>query len=124
MGQRPNLAAAPGARIVLGDPQRWFDPSAFSLPPAGYYGNLGRGTLSGPGLANLDVAVQKEVWRREQHSVRVRVEVFNLTNHPNFQIPSDKSLFNRQGQPLGSAGRITETTTTSRQVQFAARWVF
>jgi hypothetical protein len=124
LGQRPDFAAAPGIKVILGDPQKYFDPSAFSLPPAGFYGNLGRNTLTGPGLAALDLAVQKILWQTERHSFRLRLEGFNVTNHPNFQIPSGLALFNSRLQRLGSAGRITSTSTPSRQMQIAAKWVF
>jgi hypothetical protein len=123
-GQRPDFTAAPGARLILGDPQRWFDPLAFSLQTAGFYGNLGRNTLAGPGLAVLHAALHKVLWRSETRSLRLRCEFFNLTNHPNFQVPSDLALFDSSGRRVGSAGRITETATTSRQGQIAVRWEF
>ena len=34
----------------LQTPKRWFDPCAFTLPPAGFFGNLGRHTVTAPGL--------------------------------------------------------------------------
>ncbi len=124
LGQRPDYIGVPGRKLILGDPRQWFDPAAFALPGAGFYGNLGRGTLRGPGLASLDLAVHKLLWGNERHRVRFRAEVFNVTNHPNFQIPSARALFNRDGSRVGSAGRITETATTSRQIQLAVRWEF
>jgi hypothetical protein len=123
-GERPMYAAGPGAKVILGDPERWFDPNAFALPPAGMYGNLGRNVLEGPGLTTLDVALHKVLWRTEHHSVRLRVEAFNIVNHPNFQIPSVFTLFTSTLDRVGSAGRITETATTSRQIQLALKWVF
>ena len=124
LGQRPNYVGAAGAGLILGDPQRYFDPTAFGLPDAGFLGNLGRNALTGPGLVSLDAGFHKILWRDERHDLRLRLEVFNLSNHPNFQIPSDRSLFNSQGQRLGSAGRITETSTSARQIQLALKWVF
>jgi hypothetical protein len=124
LGQRPNYAATPGAPVVLGDPQRWFDPFAFGLPVAGYYGNLGRNTVNGPGLGVMNAALHKMIWKREAQNLRLRLECFNVTNHPNFQVPSSVSLFDSTGGRVGAAGRITETTTTARQVQIAVRWTF
>jgi hypothetical protein len=124
LGQRPNFVATPGAPVVLGDPQRWFDPFAFGLPVAGYYGNLGRNTVNGPGLGVMNAALHKVIWKREAQNLRLRLECFNLTNHPNFQVPSSVSLFDSTGGRVGAAGRITETTTTARQVQVAVRWTF
>ena len=122
--QRPDFAPAPGAKVILGDPQMYFNPLVFALPPAGMYGNLGRNTLVGPGLAMADLAIHKLLWRREQHEVNLRVEVFNAINHPNFQVPSDQQLFDSGLGRVASAGRITQTSTTSRQIQVAAKWVF
>jgi len=122
--QRPVLTAAPGQRLILGDPARWFDPAAFALPPAGMYGNLGRNSLRGPGLAALDLAAHKILWKRENQSLRLRAEVFNLTNHPNFQIPSALTIFDSSLNRVGAAGQITATTTSSRQIQLALRYEF
>ena len=123
-GERPVYIAAPGAKVILGDPQRWFDPNAFGLPPAGRYGNLGRNVFDGPGLVNLDLALHKVLWSTERQNVRLRIEAFNIANHPNFQIPSGQALFTSSLNRVGSAGQITATTTTSRQIQLALKWMF
>jgi len=123
-GQRPDLVAETGSDIILGDPAQWFDPTAFALQPAGFYGNLGRGTLTADGVFNVDFALHKDVWRTERHRTQLRVEIFNLTNHPNFRFPSSLRLFNRQGGRVGSAGRVTRTSTGPREVQLSLRWIF
>ncbi len=124
VGQRPDLAVAPGTEIVQGGPDQYFNPLAFSLPQFGYLGTLGRGTLTGPGLFSLDMAVHKEFHVTEHQRLRFRAEMFNVTNHPNFDIPSEQELFGESGVRVGSAGRITQTITGSRQVQLALRWEF
>lgn len=123
-GQRPDYIAAPGANIILGDPQRYFDPMAYGLPTAGTFGNLGRNTLTGPGLATADVALNKTLFQNDRQMFRIRIEAFNVTNHPNFQIPSALGLFSNTGVRNGAAGQITETVSTSRQLQLSARWSF
>lgn len=122
--QRPDLAVAPGSKIILGDPQQWFDPLAFSLPEEGVLGNLGRGTLTGPGLMSTNLAAHKEIFRRERHSLRLRVETFNLTNHTNLSVPTGRALFASTGRRVASAGRITTTSNPARQLQLALRWEF
>lgn len=122
--QRPVFAPSAGQKVILGDPARWFNPLAFALPPAGMYGNLGRNALRGPGLAALDLALHRTLWKREDQSLRLRAEAFNLTNHPNFQIPSALALFDSSLNRVGAAGQITATTTTSRQIQLALRYEF
>lgn len=124
LGQRPDYAGVPGQNLILGDPAQYFDPMAFSLPEVGTYGNLGRNTLAGPSLAVVDAAAHKLLWSKDRHQIRLRVEGFNILNRPNFQVPSALSLFTGSLQRVGSAGRITETNTTARQIQVALRWSF
>ena len=124
LNQRPDLVWPIPEKLILGDPQRWFDPRAFALPPAGRHGNLGRNSLEGPGLATVDAALHKVLWGTERQSVRFRVEAFNITNRTNFQVPSARTLFDSSLNRIGSAGQITATTTTSRQIQLALRYEF
>lgn len=124
LGQRPDIIAAAGIDLIPGDPQEYFNGLAFGLPPAGKYGNLGRNTLTGPGRVTLDLALHKEIWKTDRHNVRFRLEIFNVSNHPNFQIPSNLNLFNSRLQRVATAGRITATSTPSRQIQMALKWTF
>lgn len=121
LSQRPVLLRPSGEGIIVGDPRRWFDPEAFGLPPAGMLGNLGRNTLEGPGLAAIDAAAHKKFRLSERFTAVLRLECFNLTNHPNFQIPSARTLFDSSANRTGSAGQITSTTTPSRQIQLVLR---
>ena len=123
LGQRPDFLGS-AAGVIRGDPAQWFNPNAFGLPDANTYGNLGRNTLAGPALVNLDLAVHKILWTKEHSQVSLRVEMFNAANHPNFQIPSGLSLFSSNGARVGSAGQVTQTTTSSRQLQLALRASF
>jgi hypothetical protein len=122
-GQRPDLAR-PGANLILGGPDQYFDPTGFSLPQPGFLGTLGRGTLRGPGLFTLDVGAHKRFSLTERQAITFRAEIFNITNEANFQIPSGQELFTQQGGRIGSAGRITSTATPARQIQLALRWEF
>ncbi len=121
-GQRPNLV--PGVPIITGNPNQYFNPLAFTLPPSGYYGNLGRNVLTGPGLVIVSLALERDFLKTEKRALRIRVEDFNVANHPNFQIPSGIGLFDSTGARLGTAGQITTTTTSSRQLQLSARYTF
>lgn len=121
--QRPDLAPGRSNNPVLGGPDRYFDPSAFVLPEPGFYGNLGRNTLIGPGLFNLDLALTRRFHPRERVTLEFRAELFNALNHPNFAIPSQRTVYSSSG-PVGSAGRITATATSSRQFQLGWRLTF
>jgi hypothetical protein len=123
--ERPNLKAGASSNPVLGGPDRYFDVNAFELPPVNTRGTLGRNTLIGPGLVNVDASIGKSFALGESRSLLFRAEVFNLPNHPNFAVPSGQIAFtNAQGAIAPTAGRITSTVTTSRQVQFGLKFTF
>ena len=122
-GQRPILAAT-GGPIITGNPAQYFNPLAFSLPPSGYLGDLGRNVFTGPGLVMVSLALERDFLKAEKRALRIRAEAFNVANHPNFQIPSGVGLFDSTGARLGTAGQITATTTSSRQIQLSARYSF
>jgi hypothetical protein len=106
---------------ILGSPKQWFNPSAFLAPPpnSGFWGNLGRNTLTGPGLGTWDFSAMKDTRIRERLSTEFRAEIFNLLNRANFNTPN-LIVFTPTGVS-GTAGAITSTSTTSRQVQFALK---
>ena len=107
--------------VILGTPAQWFNPSAFLAPPpsSGFYGDLGRDTLIGPGLATWDFSVLKDIAFRENFGLQFRAEIFNLLNRANFNTPN-LIVFTPSGLS-GTAGAITSTSTTSRQVQFGLK---
>jgi hypothetical protein len=122
-GQRPNLILS-GQPIITANPSQYFNPLAFSLPPSGYLGDLGRNGFTGPGLVMISLALERDFLKTEKRALRIRLEDFNVANHPNFQIPSGIGLFDSTGARLGTAGQITATTTSSRQLQLSARYTF
>jgi hypothetical protein len=107
----------------LGTPDRYYDPCAFSLPARGFYGNLGRNTVIGPGLFTMDFSLVKTFVLREGHNLTFRSEFFNLLNRANFQIPQ-RTVFNSSGGYAGTAGLIQDLATPSRQIQFSLRYSF
>jgi hypothetical protein len=122
---RPNLLPGRTAgNIILGTPERWFDPTAFALPEVGTYGNAGRNILIGPGLATVDTSLFKTTRIREKITVQFRAEVFNLLNHTNFSIPQQRIVLTQTGAISPTAGRITSTSTTSRQIQFGLKIIW
>jgi hypothetical protein len=108
-------------KVITGNPTQWFNPAAFLQPPnnSGFYGNLGRDTFIGPGLATWDFSVLKDTRIRERLSLQFRAEIFNLLNRANFNTPN-LIVFTPSGVS-GTAGAITSTSTTSRQVQFGLK---
>jgi hypothetical protein len=87
--QRPNVVA--GVKPIL---SRWsttsgyLNPAAFSQPDYGTFGNLGRNAISGPKFVNFDLGLLKSFTLAGDVLFHLRVEAFNLFNHPNFALPS------------------------------------
>ncbi|HUJ21462.1 MAG TPA: hypothetical protein VLX58_08080, partial [Bryobacteraceae bacterium] len=107
--------------VILGNPAQWFNPMAFLAPPnnSGFYGNLGRDTLPGPGLATWDLSFFKDMAVRERLRLQLRGELFNVLNRANFNTPNAVTFTPSGGSP--TAGVITSTSTTSRQVQLGLK---
>jgi hypothetical protein len=124
---RPFLNPTFTGSVVTGNPSQWFNPNAFIAPPStsGFEGNLGRDTYIGPGLATWDFSVLKDTKIRERLSLQFRAEIFNLLDRANFNTPNlivftPPTAANPSGLS-GTAGAITSTSTTSRQVQFGLK---
>jgi len=127
----PNLVAGPGCNSVVnvGNPDHYIKTQCLAFPnPANLRGNLGRNTLIGPGVSNLDFSVFKNNRIRrisENFNVQFRAEFFNILNHANFASPTDNlDVFDQSGAPVASAGLITSTQTPSRQIQFALKLIW
>ena len=121
-GLRPNLVHDPIlAHPTVGRNGQYFDPLAFCIkalctPPLGETeaGNLSRNFLRGPGFFNMDFSFFKNVQVTERTQLQLRVELFNVTNTPQFGNPnSDFS-----GKDFG---KVTGTAGNPRVMQFAAK---
>ncbi len=124
---RPDLAPGKSNNPILGSPSespRYFDPNAFLLQPEGFVGNLARNTLRAPGIATADLGLQKNIPFTEALGLQFRWEVFNLLNRANFKFPTVRQIFTRQGTIIGSSGVLTETSTSSRQMQVSLKLTF
>ena len=118
---RPFLNPSFSGPIIVGTAQQWFNPAAFLAPPpnSGFYGNLGRDTLIGPGLATWDLSFLKDTPIRERFRFQFRAELFNVLNRANFNTPNLITFTPTGASP--TAGVITSTSTTARQAQFGLK---
>jgi hypothetical protein len=122
---RPDWFAGCDAQsAILGKPEQYFDPTCFVPAAPGFLGNVGSRLLTGPKLVTSDWALTKVQHLSEQRRFEFSTEVFNMFNHANLATPRFVHLFNSDGSRVRSAGRITQTVSTSRQMQFAIRFVF
>jgi hypothetical protein len=147
----PNRSNGPGCQsgIEPGNIMHYIDTQCFSLPAAtpaiaaqcvpfsnasvvgtcaNLLGNSGRNSLIGPGFWNFDFALFKNNNIRrisEDFNAQVRVEFFNVFNHPNFASPVDNStLFNANGAAITTAGMVDSTADDSREIQFALKLIW
>ncbi len=134
---RPNIIG--DWRLSNRGPDRWFNPCTRLLNGslsthcasgespvwqqvgAGQYGNVGRNTLRGDTLKNLDLGIHREFRLTERHRFQFRAEFFNLPNHPNFSFPQ-QSTTNAAFGRVSSA--VLDGVGAQRQIQFALKYVF
>ena len=125
--KRPNLLPGRSNNPVLGGPNRYFDSSVYAVPEPGTLGNTGRNTITAPSVLGMDISLQREFLLDARRRLQFRAEIFNLLNHPNFSGLSGGSAVvfsGESGRPNPTAGRIKQTITTARQIQFALRFSF
>ena len=103
----------------------WYNTACFALQPQGTYGNAGRDIIIGPNLWNLDDSLTKDFKVSkisERFNVQFRAEAFNILNHPSFQNPNTSIFAGTALNP--SAGKITATNSSPRQLQLALKIMF
>jgi carboxypeptidase family protein/TonB-dependent receptor-like protein len=148
----PNLVNGPGCDTLVnpGNPTNYIKTQCFAIPSArdlAFYtancnpkfafpqcfnlrGNAGRNILTGPGLSEFDFSMFKNNYIRrisESFNIQFRAEIFNLFNRTNFTpppTPTNTDIFDATGALSGSAGLLTGTTTTAREVQFALKVIW
>lgn len=112
-------------------PDRWIDYKCFPTHPTsvvtgpdgrpliiGLNGNSGPNIIRGPGTNNLDLGLHKNFRFDETKSLQLRVEAFNVLNHPNFIGPSANYFFNTP-----SGAKLTRARD-NRDIQLAIKFLF
>jgi Carboxypeptidase regulatory-like domain/TonB dependent receptor len=107
----------------------YFDPTAFAPVTAVRYGTVGRNTMRGPGVFNLDASLFRNFKITEKWTLQFRSEVFNLTNTPAFGNPGSNASSptrNADGSIINTNGfsEITSAAGTERQFRFALKLSF
>jgi hypothetical protein len=120
--QRPNWFdgnTGQGQGRVASRVGRYFDPLVFSVPAPYTFGNVPRfmSGLRGPGVANVDVSVFKNIPFYERFTLQFRAEAFNIANRAEFNVPNTQ---------IGSAaaGIITSQANSARDIQMALKLIF
>lgn len=139
LANNPTLATCtPGATttleqaIITGPMQgrltNYINPNFFSQPGnvpnangtgVTDYGNVPRNAFRAPFQQNWDMSLMKRMTFFERHTLSIRMDVFNIWNHPVFASPSSVSI----GTPT-SFGQITNTAIPARLIQFGVKYDF
>jgi hypothetical protein len=82
----PNPTPVPGG-------VQWLNPNLFR-PAVGHLGNVGRGAIEGPGFWNYDLALSRNISFAESKQLQLRIEFYNVFNHPNLSAPVTTYLSN------------------------------
>jgi hypothetical protein len=129
---RPDVLTGPGCRgtrVNPGNSLHYIKSQCFTFPkPSTRFGDAGRNILIGPGILNLDNSLVRNIGGLDNFHAQFRAEFFNVLNHTNLASPveptNNTSLFGANGAPISSAGVLTSTTTTSRQIQFGLKLIW
>jgi hypothetical protein len=123
---RPDLVGNPnaGPKTV----SEWFNTAAFVQNAPLTFGNSGRNIVEGPGFHNFDFALVKNTPISERVNTQFRAEFFNLTNHPNFALPSNVLLAPNFGAlyqtPDAAQNNVGLGSGGPRLVQFGLKVTF
>jgi hypothetical protein len=96
---------------------KWFDVTAFQAVTSGTFGNARRNILRGPGLVNVDAALQRRFSVTDSTAIDLRWEIFNVLNHTQLGLP-ETNISN------AAAGTISRLAGDPRVMQFAVRVLF
>jgi outer membrane receptor protein involved in Fe transport len=86
---RPNRLS--NGSVENPSPDLWFDRTAFVPVTSGSYtfGDSGRNILDGPGAIIINASLSRRIRFGETQALQLRLETFNLPNHPNFNLPEN-----------------------------------
>jgi hypothetical protein len=97
--------------------QRWFNTAAYVPNTPGTWGDVGRNTVTGPGIFNFDVSIIRNFRINSSKSIQFRLEAFNALNQPIWSDPGTTL-----SQP--TYGQINSTRKPMREVQVGLKFVF
>jgi hypothetical protein len=128
----PDRLNVPGCShpVNPGNVAHYVKLSCFAAPaPSTRLGNAGRNAARGSGLVGWDASLFKNIpisRAADAFHLQFRFETFNVLNHANFNPPTATSaqLFTQAVAPIASAGNLSGTATTSRQLQFGLKFLW
>jgi len=127
---RPNLVAGQPCRSPFKNFQ-WINPNRYTLNgfKLGTIGNAPVGDCLGPGVARADLSVSKYISITERVKFQLRVDAFNVFNHPQYGNPNNGNVngyanigfnaANTAGSPAYLDATGAPTTSLAKAVSIA-----
>jgi len=106
----------------VGDDGTFFDTSAFARVTEVRFGNVGRNTMRGPGVVNLDLSLVRTFKLTEQFQLQFRIDASNVSNTPHFANPNGNANSSNFGKILATDSAYA--IGRSRQFRFGLRLTF
>ena len=97
-------------------PAKYLNPAAFAIPALGTFGNVGSGSIAGPGTWQFDASISRTFQFRESQKMEFRAEAFNITNAFRMNNPETNLNSNIFGQVISAKD--------PRIMQFALKYGF
>jgi len=136
-GVNPSTSGSLFSRVVGAG--RYLNANAFTRAPEAPngtsladqdFGDSGVGLVRGPGQHSLDLAIERSFAAHGESQVRIRAEVFNLTNTPQFANPNTSLGYGDPSSPAPTANSTFGSIKGEqggphpRIVQLAAKYIF
>lgn len=102
----------------------WFNPAAFTIAPAGTFGDLRRNNIYGPGIDRVDLSASKTFSVSESIKFQIRGDATNAFNHPSFSLPNSSLVCTTPGTPCTSNANVTGVSQGGRTMQLGAHFSF
>jgi hypothetical protein len=119
---RPNLVPGQNPNAGPRSAKGWLNANAFQAitqdpnSPVQQFGSAGRNIAVGPGYANWDFSVFKNIHVMESKEIQFRAELFNVLNHTNFRLP-DSDISSPTLNEIQAA-------QPAREIQLALKFLF
>src|ERR1700744_1828644 len=106
--------------------REYFNTAAFVPATIGTFGNIGRNSLRGPGYADVDTSIFKNLFTGERVSAQFQAEAFNTFNRVNFGNPTNSADGNTAPVATVSSGTYGQITSANspRVFQFGLKLLF
>jgi len=108
----------------------FFDTSAFAPVTEVRFGTVGRNTMRGPGVVNMDLSLFRTFKLTDKFGLEFRAEAYNLSNTPHFRGPNgDDDSNNVNSENFGKVlstdtGEFGSAGGRSREIRFGLRLSF